>query len=32
MDFQGHLPQAQGLDSLLDNINSNLDKVIIIKG
>ena len=29
--FPRTLPQAKGLDSLLDNINSNLDKVIIIK-
>ncbi len=29
--FPRTLPQAKGLDSLLDNIDSNLDKVIIIK-
>ena len=29
--FPRTLPQAKALDSLLDNINSNLDKVIIIK-
>ena len=29
--FPRTLPQAKGLDALLDNIDSNLDKVIIIK-
>ena len=29
--FPMTLPQAKGLDALLDNIDSNLDKVIIIK-
>jgi len=29
--FPRTLPQAKGLDTLLDNIDSNLDKVIIIK-
>ena len=29
--FPRTLPQAKGLDSLLDNIDSNLDKVIILK-